>query len=57
MKNTNDFVKKGKHLSFLLRHDKEYQFDEHGYRKINDLIENHGFTKMFQGRCEIFSFT
>ena len=45
MKNTNDLVKKGKHLSFLLRHDKEYQFDEHGYRKITDLIENHGFTK------------
>lgn len=45
MKNNNDLVKKGKYLSFLLRHDKKYQFDEHGYREINDLIENHGFTK------------
>lgn len=34
----------GKKLSFLLRHDKDYQFDEHGYREISDLIENHGFT-------------
>lgn len=45
MKKTQDLVKKGKHLSFLLRHDKEYQFDEHGYREVKDLIKNHGFTK------------
>ena len=38
-------VKKGKHLSFLLRHDKEYQFDKHGYREVKDLVKNHGFTK------------
>lgn len=38
-------IKKGKHLSFLLRHDKNYEFDEHGYRKISDLIKNHGYTK------------
>lgn len=45
MKKTQDLVKKGKHLSFLLRHDKEYQFDKHGYREVNDLVKNHGFTK------------
>lgn len=37
--------KKGKHLSFLLRHDTEYDFDEHGYREVNDLIKNHGYTR------------
>ena len=45
MKKTQDLVKKGKHLSFLLRHDKEYQFDKHGYREVKDLVKNHGFTK------------
>ena len=45
MKNTQDLVKKGKQLSFLLRHDKEYQFDKHGYREVKDLVKNHGFTK------------
>lgn len=39
-----DLVKKGKKLSFLLRHDKEYKFDEHGYRSVLDLFENHGYT-------------
>ena len=33
-----------KRLSFLLRHDTEYQFDEHGWRSISDLIAYHGFT-------------
>ncbi len=37
-------IKKGKHLSFLLRHDKAYRFDEHGWREISDLITNHGYT-------------
>lgn len=41
----DNLVKKGKHLSFLLRHDTEYQFDKHGYREVNDLINNHGYTK------------
>ena len=35
---------KGIELAYLLRHDTEYQFDEHGYRDINDLINNHGYT-------------
>lgn len=40
-----DLIKKGKHLSFLLRHDTEYKFDEHGYREVSDLVKNHGYTK------------
>ena len=40
----DNMVKRGKELSFLLRHDKDYQFDEHGYREVSDLIYNHNFT-------------
>lgn len=39
-----ELINRGKELSFLLRHDKDYQFDEHGYREVSDLIENHGYT-------------
>ena len=35
---------KGKRLSYLLRHDKEYKFDRHGWRDVQDLIKNHGYT-------------
>lgn len=38
------FIKRGKKLSYLLRHDKSYAFDEHGWREVNDLVANHGFT-------------
>ena len=31
-------------MSFLLRHDKAYRFDEHGWREVSDLITNHGYT-------------
>lgn len=37
-------IKRGKKLSYLLRHDKSYAFDEHGWREVNDLVVNHGFT-------------
>lgn len=40
----NNLIRKGKQLSFLLRHDTEYSFDEHGYREVQDLVQNHGFT-------------
>jgi len=33
-----------KKLSFLLRHDTEYAFDEHGWRTVDDLVTNQGFT-------------
>lgn len=35
---------RGIELAYLLRHDKDYHFDEHGYRDINDLIKNHGYS-------------
>lgn len=44
MKAKKNIVERGKELSFLLRHDKEYQFDEHGWREVADLIERHGYT-------------
>ena len=40
---------KSKELAFLLRHDTEYQFDSHGWRKVEDLIismiDEHEITK------------
>lgn len=37
-------IKQGKKLSYLLRHDNSYAFDEHGWREVSDLVANHGFT-------------
>lgn len=37
-------IKQGEKLSYLLRHDKSYAFDEHGWREVSDLEANHGFT-------------
>ena len=37
-------IKQGKKLSYLLRHDKSYTFDEHGWREVSDLVANHGFS-------------
>ncbi len=39
-----DITNKSRKLAYLLRHDKEYVFDKHGYRDVDDLIKNHGFT-------------
>ena len=39
-----DLIQRGKKLSYLLRHDKTYAFDEHGWREVSDLVANHGFT-------------
>lgn len=36
--------KKSIKLAYLLRHDKDYAFDEHGWREVEDLILTHGFT-------------
>ena len=41
---TNHLIQRGKKLSYLLRHDKSYAFDEHGWREVSDLVGNHGFT-------------
>ena len=40
----NHLIQRGKKLSYLLRHDKSYAFDEHGWREVSDLVANHGFT-------------
>lgn len=41
----NDYlIIESKRLSFLLRHDEEYNFDQNGWRELNDLIVNHGFS-------------
>ena len=42
--NKGFIIKKSKELSFLLRHDRKYTFDEHGYRTISDLVENHHYS-------------
>lgn len=44
MTEEKDLIRKSKHLAFLLRHDTEYQFDEHGWRDVKDLIKNHDYT-------------
>lgn len=36
--------RKSRQLAFLLRHDVEYVFDEHGWRDVENLILHHGFT-------------
>lgn len=41
---TTHLIQRGKKLSYLLRHDKSYAFDEHGWREVSDLVANHGFT-------------
>ena len=37
-------IKRGKKLSYLLRHDKSYPFDEHGWREVSDLVANNSFS-------------
>ena len=45
MEKTNiRLIRRGKKLSFLLRHDNSYLFDAHGWREVRDLITNHGYT-------------
>ena len=41
---TPHLIQRSKKLSYLLRHDKTYAFDEHGWREVSDLVANHGFT-------------
>lgn len=41
----NTLEKRGKELSFLLRHDTSYNFDKNGWRTVDDLITNHEFSK------------
>lgn len=47
--NEKEIIKKGKHLAFLLRHDKEGfekgLIDKNGWRKVEELIKSHQYTK------------
>lgn len=42
---------KSRKLAFLLRHDRNYEFDRHGWREVSNLLEHHGFT--LEELCEI----
>lgn len=37
-------IRRAKRLAFLLRHDRSYSFDAHGWREVSDLMKNHGYT-------------
>lgn len=37
-------IQHGKKLAFLLRHDRNYPFDKHGWREVSDLMKNYGYT-------------
>ena len=39
-----EIIQRGRRLAFLLRHDRSYHFDAHGWREVCDLIKNHGYT-------------
>jgi|UniRef100_UPI004025385C RNA:NAD 2'-phosphotransferase (TPT1/KptA family) len=45
MTERKDLIRKSKHLAFLLRHDTDYAFDEHGWREVRDLVRNYGYSK------------
>lgn len=34
-----------KKLAYLLRHDTGYAFEKHGWREVDDLVKNHGFSQ------------
>ena len=38
------YKQKSIELAYLLRHDKDYSFDEHGWREVSDLIDNYGYS-------------
>ena len=39
-----NLIKRGKKLSYLLRHDTSYAFNENGWREVSDLVAHHGFS-------------
>ena len=39
-----NIINKSRKLAFLLRHDRNYAFDEHGWREVSDLLEYHEFS-------------
>ena len=49
MTKEKELINKGKHLAFLLRHDKNAfnagLIDNNGWRSVSELIKEHGYTK------------
>lgn len=41
-----DYVHREKKLAYLLRHDTNYAFEEHGWREVDELVKNHGFSQV-----------
>lgn len=41
----SDYMYKEKQLAYLLRHDTNYSFDIHGWREVDDLVRNYGFSQ------------
>lgn len=44
MNSNNKLKRKSQKLAFLLRHDTTYDFDEHGWRDVEELKLNQGYT-------------
>ena len=44
IKHKENQITKERKLAYLLRHDKSYDFGNHGWREVSDLVENHGFS-------------
>lgn len=40
-----DYVHREKKLAYLLRHDTNYAFEEYGWREVDELVKNHGFSQ------------
>ena len=49
MSKEKELISKGKHLAFLLRHDKEAlesgKIDRNGWRKVSELCKEHGYSR------------
>ena len=47
--NKKELIKMGKHLAFLLRHDKDALdkklINEHGWRQVSELVKDQGYTR------------
>lgn len=44
MNSNSNLKRKSQKLAYLLRHDTDYEFDIHGWRDVEDLVFNHGYT-------------
>ena len=53
MKNSSNKTKDSHDLSYLLRHDKIYAFETGGWRSVENLVREQGFT--FEQLCDIVS--